>query len=175
MSDEILLALGCGWRNYGNKWAHIDGGDYDHLDSKDIVDLPYEDETVDLIYASHVLEYFDREGAIEVLKEWYSVLKPGGKIYLSVPDFSVMARMYECEEIPLHRFIGPLYGKMQMGKETIYHKMVYDYSSLGELLRFTGFNKLDLYNPEDLVEDADDHSKAKMHGELISLNMVASK
>ena len=28
--------IGCGWRNFGKGWIHIDGGDYDHLDSSDI-------------------------------------------------------------------------------------------------------------------------------------------
>ena len=55
----IRLHLGCGWRNFGDDWVHIDGGDYEHLNHNDITKLPYEDETVDLIYASHVLEYFD--------------------------------------------------------------------------------------------------------------------
>lgn len=178
MSDEIFLALGCGWRNYGEKWVHIDGGDYEHLDSKNITNLPYEDETVDIIYASHVLEYFDREEAIEVLKEWHSVLKPGGKIILSVPDYRKMAELYLHDDIPLHRFLGPLYGKMPMGKETIYHKTIYDYSSLGELLRVIGFKNLGLWDADGLKmfgDDYDDHSKAKVHEKSISLNMVASK
>ena len=52
------INLGCGWRNFGKDWIHIDGGDYPHLDSKDIFNLPYEDNSIDLIYASHVIEYF---------------------------------------------------------------------------------------------------------------------
>ena len=28
--------LGCGWRNFGKDWIHVDGGDYDHLDNNDI-------------------------------------------------------------------------------------------------------------------------------------------
>ena len=49
--------------------GHIDGGDYPHLDSNDIINLPYENNSVDLIYASHVIEYFDRE---EVITHYYS-------------------------------------------------------------------------------------------------------
>jgi hypothetical protein len=33
----IKINLGCGWRNFGKDWYHIDGGDYDHLDSRDII------------------------------------------------------------------------------------------------------------------------------------------
>jgi len=28
----IKLHLGCGWRDFGSDWIHIDGGDYPHLD-----------------------------------------------------------------------------------------------------------------------------------------------
>ena len=71
----IKLHLGCGWRNFGDDWVHIDGGDYEHLQYDDITKLPYEDESVDLIYASHVLEYFDREEVVDILSEWTRVLK----------------------------------------------------------------------------------------------------
>ena len=74
----IKINMGCGWRKFGEDWIHIDGGDYDHLDYKDIFNLPYEDNTVDLIYASHVIEYFDTQEVKIVLKEWKRVLKKDG-------------------------------------------------------------------------------------------------
>jgi len=55
------INMGCGWRNFGSDWIHIDGGDYEHLDHNSITDLPYEENSIDLIYSSHVLEYFDQE------------------------------------------------------------------------------------------------------------------
>jgi predicted SAM-dependent methyltransferase len=67
----IKLHLGCGKRNFGSEWIHIDGGSFEHLDSNNILKLDFEDNSVDIIYASHVLEYFDREEAWLVLKEWY--------------------------------------------------------------------------------------------------------
>jgi len=57
----MKLHLGCGKRNFGPDWVHIDGGDFSHLHSHDITKLPFENNSVDLIYSSHVLEYFDRE------------------------------------------------------------------------------------------------------------------
>jgi predicted SAM-dependent methyltransferase len=64
----IKLNLGCGWRDFGPEWIHIDGGDYPHIHSKDIIDLPFEDNSIDLIYASHVFEYFDRNEGNDYLK-----------------------------------------------------------------------------------------------------------
>ena len=90
----IKINLGCGWRNFGKDWHHVDGGDYDHLDSRDIVNLPFKDNSVDLIYASHVIEYFDRVEIIEVLNKWKSKLKSGGTLRLAVPNFKTMAKLY---------------------------------------------------------------------------------
>ena len=74
----LKINLGCGWRDFGEDWVHIDGGDYDHIESKDICNLPYEDDSVDLIYASHVIEYFDRDEVQVLLNNWQSKLKKGG-------------------------------------------------------------------------------------------------
>lgn len=178
----IKLNLGCGWRNFGEEWIHIDGGNYSHLHSKDIVNLPFEDNSVDLIYASHVFEYFDREEGEELLRKWHTKLKPGGVIRLAVPDFQQMARLYAFENMPLSKFLGPLYGKMPMGDKVIYHKTVYDFVSLQILLRTCSFREICKYDWQK-TEHAqfDDHSQAyiphmdKENGTLISLNVQAVK
>tara|TARA_Y100000361_G_scaffold152981_1_gene173685 strand:- start:1770 stop:2324 length:555 start_codon:yes stop_codon:yes gene_type:complete len=181
------LHLGCGWRNFGDEWVHIDGGDYDHLDHHDITKLPYEDESVDLIYASHVLEYFDREEVVSVLQEWTRVLKKGGVLRIAVPDFETMAIMYVMTRntISQHRlnsFLGPLYGKMQMGNQTIYHKTTYDFDSLSEVLKSAGIKSVEKYNWRKTKHSQfDDHSQAyiphmdKDNGILISLNVEGVK
>lgn len=197
----IRLNLGCGWRNFGEDWIHIDGGEYPHLKGRDITSLLFDNDSVDLIYSSHVFEYFDREKGSKVLKEWYRVLKEGGILRIAVPDFEQMARLYSEGKFPLENFLGPLYGKMKMGMKgpneenspTIYHKTVYDFSSLKELLEKTGFKNIRKYdwkttNPHDKI---DDHSQSylpskefistpsnpfdKENGYLISLNLEADK
>lgn len=92
---EIKLHLGCGKR-YLPGYIHIDLADYPHIDYKhDIKTLPmFEDCSVDLIYASHVIEYFDRIEVITVLKEWYRVLKEGGILRIAVPDFEALVQVY---------------------------------------------------------------------------------
>lgn len=197
----IKLHLGCGWRDFGEDWIHIDGGEYPHLHSHDITKLPFQNESVDLIYASHVFEYFDREEGLEVLKEWFRVLKKGGILRLAVPDFEEIAKLYSQGKFSLKNFLGPLYGKMKMGVKglneennpTIYHKTVYDFDDLKELLGSVGFKNIQKYDwkvtsPHDKF---DDHSQSylpsenfiptfekpfdKENGYLISLNLEAEK
>lgn len=173
----MKLHLGCGKRNFGTDWVHIDGGDFPHLHSKDITNLPFNDGSVDIIYASHVIEYFDRDEIILLLKEWRRVLKNNGSLRLSVPDFNSMVNLY-LNGHSIETFLGPLYGKMVMSESTIYHKTTYDFKSLKSLLETNGFINTKLYDWR-LTDHAniDDHSQAyiphmdKNNGTLISLNV----
>lgn len=177
----IKLHLGCGWRNFGKEWIHIDGGDYSHLDYHDITSLPYEDNTVSIIYASHVIEYFDKNEVLNILTEWHRVLMPGGTIRIAVPDFLKLMWVYQ-DTKDLNSILGPLFGKMPMGDITIYHKTVYDFNLLKQLLQSLGFHDIIHYNWKE-TEHAhhDDHSQAyyphmdKENGLLISLNVEATK
>lgn len=179
----IKLHLGCGKRNFGEEWIHIDGGDYAHLEDHNICDLSqYPDNHADLIYASHVLEYFDREEVVPVLREWYQVLKPGGILRVAVPDFKELVCVYIKHQYDIKSLLGPLYGKMKMGDTIIYHKTAYDEKSLSELLKQIGFSKIRKYDWRKTEHSMfDDHSQAylpkmdKENGKLISLNMEAVK
>jgi predicted SAM-dependent methyltransferase len=180
---SIKLNLGCGKRNFGEDWVHIDGSKYDHIHSHNIVNLPFEEESVDLIYASHVFEYFDREDAADVLKKWYGKLKKGGVLRLAVPDFEAYSNLYQRGTLNLDKFLGPLYGKWQMTKkETIYHKTVYDYKSLKTLLVNNNFSNVKLWDWREVEHGRyDDYSQAyvphmdKNDGVLVSLNVECNK
>lgn len=197
----IKLNIGCGWRNFGEDWIHIDGGEYPHVKYHDLAKLSFDDNSVDLIYASHVFEYFDREEARGILKEWFRVLKPNAILRLAVPDFEAMARLYVEGKFQLNDFLGPLYGKMKMGMKgeneekapIIYHKTVYDFNSLRELLEQNGFKNIRRYDWKKIPphNKFDDHSQSylpnkefistrekpfdKENGYLISLNIEADK
>lgn len=195
----IKVNLGCGWRNFGEDWVHIDGGNYPHVTSHDITHLPFNDSSVDLIYSSHCFEYFDREEGKVVLKEWNRTLKPSGLLRIAVPDFEAMAKLYAMGKFPLESFLGPLFGKMEMGMKggetgkIIYHKTTYDFDSLKRVLEESGFDRVRRYDwkttsPHNSI---DDHSQSylpsenfkstpkrkfdKDKGYLISLNLEANR
>ena len=211
MPQATRLHLGCGKRDFGPDWVHIDGGDFPHVVSQDVTKLPYLDGEVSLIYASHLLEYFDWQEAKNVLREWYRVLCPGGVLAVSVPDFAALASLYvegldygcldppvvEFQgtnksyrlrqkvvrlEVPLERIVGPLFGRMEMGGQLIYHKAPYDYLILGSLLAGAGFVNVDTFDISKTDHGCiDDHSHAKFPSSdpinqvQISLNIQAQK
>lgn len=95
--------IGCGATRYGEavnvdrakRGAHGAGGmkfqetDTDIVSSAD--DLPFEDGEMDYLLCSHILEHLI--DPIAALKEWRRILKPGGKLYLSLPDHEELATM----------------------------------------------------------------------------------
>src|SRR5712692_2960803 len=50
--------------------------------------LPFDDESVDYLYSSHLLEHLFREDALRLLKEIQRTLKPGGWVRICVPDLA---------------------------------------------------------------------------------------
>jgi predicted SAM-dependent methyltransferase len=161
----------------------VDRTDFPHIDHRRSVDDlgMFEDEAAELIYSSHVLEYFDRIEARAVLNEWKRVLCPGGTLRVAVPDFQSLAELYS-RDCRLDSILGPLYGRMESGGTVIYHKTVYDFQSLQRLLAHCGFREVRRYEWRETIHAAvDDHSQAyiphmdKEHGNLISLNVECIK
>jgi len=61
----------------------------------DLTDLSqFPNDSVDEIYASHVLEHISHKQIDSTLDGIYRILKVSGKLYISVPDMDRLFRMY---------------------------------------------------------------------------------
>lgn len=182
----LKLHLGCGRRNIPG-FVHVDLCDMPHIDYKTAVDkLPmFADDSAELIYASHTLEYFDRIEAERVLQEWHRVLQHAGTLRVALPDFDALIEVYRRSN-DLQRVLGPLYGRMEIdtqdGRRLLYHKTVYNFVHLKTLLEKCGFTNVRRYDWQNTIhKDYDDHSQAyyphmdKERGILVSLNVEAHK
>ena len=183
--NKVQLHLGCG-EKYIPGFIHIDFAKHPHIDySSDIRHLSmFDDCSVDLIYCCHALEYFNRQEVVTVLKEWGRVLRVGGLIRLSVPDFESIVKVYlTYKDLDHQGILGPLYGRWQnsASNESLYHKTAYDFRSLEKVLQSAGFSNVVRYNVDDTVhKDYDDYSQAYIphmnrQGICISLNVEAIK
>ena len=56
--------------------------------------IPFNDNTFDVVYHSHLLEHIDEENAPVFLKECFRVLKPNGIIRIAVPDLQSIINRY---------------------------------------------------------------------------------
>jgi predicted SAM-dependent methyltransferase len=179
----VKFSVGAGKRFWGEEWVHVDGADYPHIASKDVVLLDYPNNHIDLLVSSHLIAYFNSTEADVLLSFWYAKLKPGGILRVSTPDFNAIAGLYKAG-IPLDKATGPLYGKMPLNDSFIYHRMVYDETALHEKLERAGFTDIHRYDHKTVAEHPntgnredywDDHSAAYIDGTLISLNMECNK
>jgi predicted SAM-dependent methyltransferase len=133
----------------------------------------FEENSAGVIYASHVLEHIPRPFILDTLREWRRVLKPGGTLRVSVPDFMALAELYLYDGISMWRVVGPLVGRQDYPANT--HYMIYDYEYLAWTLGEAGFYDIRRWSPErELPEGFDDYSKARIQGRLISLNLEAT-
>jgi len=176
----MKLHLGCGKR-FIPGFVHIDAVDYPHVDHVATIDnLSFiQADSVDLIYNCHVLEHFKRRDIDRVLHEWLRVLKPGGILRISVPDFSKICEIYQREN-RLDLVIGALFGR----QDYLYniHYNVFDFVSLSRSLEQAGFVNVRRYDWRQTEHaEIDDFSQAyiphmdKEHGTLISLNVECDK
>lgn len=185
VENKIKFHLGCGER-YLKGFTHIDINKFEHIDIiSSVDDLSFaKNDTVDEIYASHVLEYFDKFESLNVLSEWKRVLKPKGILRLAVPNFSSLIKVYESTN-NINDVIGPIIGRWELNDgEKIYHKQIFDKNSLKAQLKKVGFSKVDNWDWRDFIvenPDYDDHSQAyyphmdKQNGIHVSLNLIAIK
>ena len=181
----MKLHLGCGKR-YLEGYIHVDIAKFEHIDYQLPIDdlSTFNSNTVEEIYASHVLEYFDGNDVVNVLNEWKRVLKPSGILRLAVPNFPKLVEVYQSSK-DLSSILGPLYGKWDIGnQEFIYHKTVYDENSLNKVLEEVGFKNIKSWDWQEFFKeqkDFDDHSQAyyphmqKDSGIHISLNLQCEK
>lgn len=89
------LNIGCGdhfvkgWVNIDLCSVHPDVIAYDLRKG-----IPFEDNSVDMVYSSHVMEHIDSEGADGFLGEQYRVLKKGGIVRVVLPDLETITQNY---------------------------------------------------------------------------------
>ncbi|MHB8057202.1 MAG: FkbM family methyltransferase [Desulfuromonadaceae bacterium] len=148
--------------------------DIDHVcDAGDLT--RFADGTFAELYASHVFEHFDyRDEFAAVLAEWFRVLAPGGRLFVSVPDMDTICRMY-CDRVRFDSNDRYMLMRMILGGHSDqydYHHAAYNEELLVHYLSVAGFSKITRQEEFGLFDDT---SAMRFYGELISLNLTAEK
>lgn len=139
----------------------------------------YENNSIDIVYASHLFEHLSLKSADLFMKEAYRCLKPGGVIRIVVPDLYQIALQYIEEfnattngdptkfimwAINMHR--EGQYGSPSFFKRIIYelqgyphqHKFMYDSKSLTSVFNNHGFRNINAmsYGNSKLINEIAD-------------------
>ena len=140
----------------------------------DIRDLSQFDENiVDEIYASHVIEHIPLKDVEETFKGIYRILRENGKFYISVPDMDILFRMFLHSEAPLkakYDIMRVIFGGQQ--DDFDYHYFGWNFEFLKNYLRASGFRKADRVKSFSMFNDTSDFA---IYGQTISLNLIAYK
>lgn len=122
-------------------------------------ELPLDDNSVDEIYNSHLLEHLSHVQVPTILKHWYNKLKAGGKLTINCPDLVWAAKqLYHYSQGKLldgyynrfdgeHGLISIFYGSQSHEGE--YHKSGYTHDYLVKLLLEAGFKDIEVRSEFD--------------------------
>jgi len=177
---KVLVHIGCGTTN-SPEFINVDARPlaHVHIATDDITSLTdFRTGTVDLVYMCHILEHIKECDLRRVLSEMKRVLKFGGVLRLSVPDFDKLVEVYNA----CGRDIDAIEKQLMGGQDHEYniHYCVFNHRRMSELLKEVGFSEVIPWDPEDCEHhDFKDRASRKMNIDgteiMISLNLEAIK
>lgn len=175
-----LLHIGCGGIN-SPEFINLDARamPHVHIVSKNIFDLRMiSDSSLDLIYMSHVLEHVPRNSVLQTIKELGRVLKPGGTLRISVPDFDHIVHLYTESGNDINSIAPALMGGQNY--QFNFHYSVFNQSHLSDLLAKGGFHQIEGWDPihcehHDFEDWASRYIYLEERPFPISLNLEARK
>lgn len=130
-------------------------------------------DTYSEVYCTHIAQRLAQADLQAYLKDLHRILRPGGKLYLSVPDLDALAWM----------FSSPLYAKtdkfqlmrLMFGRQDDaldFNHVGLNADFLSDFLRIAGFSRIEHVESFGLFEDV---STLQVNGTLVSLNLIAIK
>jgi predicted SAM-dependent methyltransferase len=141
-------------------------------DARDLSTLG--DASYDAIYASHVLEHVSyNEELATVLKGFARVLRPGGKLFVSVPDLEALCRLFISPELPINEKFHVM--RMMFGGQLDrfdFHYVGFNAALLANVLTQYGFTPVYRVPGFGFFEDT---SSLVFRGVPVSLNVVATR
>lgn len=142
-NGKILLNVGSGPFDKEG-FINVDMRELKNIDIIcDIKELPFKENEVSEILASHVVEHFTQfELVNNVIPEWKRVLKVGGAITIIVPNIAAMAKQYASSEISFESLAKVIMGGQEY--EGNFHFSVFDEKIVLDILNKVGFSKIEV-------------------------------
>jgi predicted SAM-dependent methyltransferase len=167
--DTLWVNFGCGPVD-DDRFVKVDARPMRHVDlvTSDPMLPQLSQGSIDLLYASHVFEHISYHNQHAVLFRWHALLKPGGVLRLSVPDFDKLIAIYAENS----RRISSIQAAAMGGQDYPgnYHYALFNREHLSAQLRHVGFDRIDDWDPQSEPDWPLDYSR-----DVISLNLQAAK
>lgn len=145
--NKVYIHLGCG-DIASPEFINVDARPAPHVHYIcNVTDLSiFRDGYADLVYACHILEHIQHIALRRTLWEWRRILKPGGILRLSVPDFDKIVHIYNSCSRDINSMLGPLMGGQSHDYNV--HYSVFNLRYLADKLREAGFKEVRQWDPD---------------------------
>ena len=166
----LRIHLGCGHIN-DPRFLNVDARPFPHVHyvTKSLLMSALPEGRAEMIYACHVFEHISHRMQMLVLKRWFALLKPGGELRLSVPDFEKLVDIYQHKPIGFSQIEGVLMGAQDYPEN--FHHALFTADHLNTLLAKAGFTNIRHWH----AKDQDDWPRDWSWAEHLSLNLRAQK
>ncbi len=154
--DPILLNVGCG-NDYREGFINIDGRDdlprvdrVIHVSQESLLTY-FKAGTIDFILANDFIEHHFHWEAVRIMKEFFTLLKPGGILEMRLPDFE---QICSSTDLPMEKKINLLFGGQDIPQgeadpssrkrfpEFFCHKYAYTPNTMRQELEAVGFKEI---------------------------------
>lgn len=162
-NGKVMLHIGCGDVN-AEGFINLDARPrpHVHIVTTNLFRLRMiPDGVVDLIYMSHVLEHVSHRDVVATLSEMRRILKKGGVLRISVPDFDKIIDIYEANDHDIAAVEGPLMGGQDYPFN--YHCAAFNESHLRKCILRSGFTEAMAWDPKNCEHhDFDDWASSNI-------------
>ncbi len=146
---KVLLHIGCGGVNAPG-FINLDARPQPHVHivTTNLFNLSMiPNDAVDLIYMSHILEHVSHRDIVMTLRELRRILRVGGVLRVSVPDFDHVLTIYQATGNDIAAIEQPLMGGQDYSFN--YHYTVFNDAHLRGAMLSSGFQETREWNPDD--------------------------
>jgi predicted SAM-dependent methyltransferase len=160
-SRPIKLELGAGDRSMEG-WTSVDMNDNCALNLDLTEPIPFPDNSVSMIYSSHVLEHFKYTELIKLIEECLRILKPGGLFSASVPNARIYLNAYHdpdnfkpeifCRYKPAYHYNSKIDYVNYMAYMDGHHQYMFDEENLLEVIKRAGFRNAELRDFDEVLD-----------------------
>lgn len=144
---RVLVHIGCGELN-DPRYINIDARSMPHIHyvTRDLKIDQFPPDSIDLVYACHVVEHLSHWKLLPILSNWFSRLKYGGILRVSVPNFDAIIEIYQDQGKNIEAIKLPLLGGQE--HDFNYHNAIFNYKYLYDLLQSCGFTTIREWDPK---------------------------